>query len=154
MPKGAALMDDADTVSDADLPECQAVRVPPARIGEFLPIALPLIERATARCGDWTADEVVRALCDERMLLWFVLDDGRIMGIAVTEVVAAPATGRVCSIVLCAGAQVKRWIHLKRAIEAYARAQGCTRMRLSGRRGWARLFPDYRQPYVTLEKAL
>jgi len=60
----------------------------------------------------------------------------------------------MCNIVLCGGTHLRRWAHLKDAIEDYARAQGCTRVRMSGRSGWARVFRDYRQPYVTLEKML
>jgi hypothetical protein len=131
---------------------CHAVCVPPARIEEFLPLALPFIARATAHCGDWSADEIVHGLREGRMLLWFALCDGHPAGAAVTELLATRTTGRMCNIVLCAGARLQRWAHLKDAIEAYARAQGCTRVRLSGRQGWARMFRDYRQPYVTLEK--
>src|SRR5262245_13791546 len=122
---------------------CQALSVPPARIEEFLPLARPYIERATVRCGDWTADEIVGALRDGHMLLWFALCDGEPVGVAVTQLVETRVTGRMCTIVLCAGARLCRWAHLKCAIESYAQAQGCTRVRLSGRHGWARVFRDY-----------
>jgi len=133
---------------------CLAVCIQPPRIDEFLPLARPFIERATARCGDWTADEIVQGLREGRMLLWFALCDGEAAGAAVTELVTTRSTGRMCNIILCGGTSLRRWAHLKDAIEAYARAQGCTRVRLSGRRGWARVFRDYQQPYVTLEKMM
>ena len=131
-----------------------AACVPPAWIDAFLPLALPIIRRAAARCGDWRAEQVVDALRGGHMLLWFAIEDGEFLAAAVTQLVGAPATGRVCQIVLCGGRDLRRWTHLKNAIEDYARSESCSRVRISGRRGWARLFRDYREPYVMLEKRM
>jgi hypothetical protein len=132
----------------------QAACVPPMLIDQFLPLARPFISSATGRCGDWREAEIVDGLRGGRMLLWFAIEHGRVLAAAVTQLIASPATGRVCRIVLCGGRDVRRWAHLKDAIEVYARDESCTRVRMSGRPGWARMFRDYRQPYVTLEKML
>jgi len=36
----------------------------------------------------------------------------------------------------------------------FAKAEGCAAIRIHGRRGWAREFPDYRLTRILLEKEL
>jgi hypothetical protein len=38
--------------------------------------------------------------------------------------------------------------------ETFAKAEGCAAIRIHGRRGWAREFPDYRLTRILLEKNL
>lgn len=39
-------------------------------------------------------------------------------------------------------------------IEQWAREQGCTDIALAGRRGWARVMPDFREAWTVLHKEL
>jgi hypothetical protein len=39
-------------------------------------------------------------------------------------------------------------------LEQFAREVGCERFMVLGRKGWARRLPDYRSPYIVLEKSL
>jgi hypothetical protein len=149
----------------------EAACVPPWQIAKFLPFARQIIADATRRSGDWTQAEIIDGLTEGRMLLWLAIDDRTtarapaeapedghkrprvVLGAAVTQLHMTNA-GKLCNIVLCGGKDFRRWVGLKDAIETYARVEGCTKVRMSGRRGWARVFRDYRQPYVTLEKML
>jgi hypothetical protein len=54
----------------------------------------------------------------------------------------------------CAGHQRERWLPLFKKIEDYAEDEGCSTMRIYGRRGWERVLDGYRAEYVILEKAL
>ncbi len=134
--------------------ECRAVCVPPVQVSEVLPLAQPMIRSAVSRCGDWTEAGIIAGLRKGDFLLWLAISGTDIDAAAVTELLQSEATGRYCNIILCGGRRLGNWAHLKSAIEQYAIDEQCARIRLSGRRGWARAFQDYRQPYITLEKVL
>jgi hypothetical protein len=88
------------------------------------------------------------------MLLWLVVAMDGVRAAVVTQLVDHPDTGRTCWVVACGGSDLNEWHHLLGRIEQFARDESCSRIRMSGRKGWARVFPDYRQPFITLEKAL
>jgi hypothetical protein len=153
----------ADRLRRTDLPaeaprsegeaECRLVCVDPARVRELEAVALPLIRRAAERCGDWTVEAIWSALCEQRMLLWLLVRKLAVEGVVVTRLEQTPKD-LVCVIVLCAGRHLLRSRHLIGTIEQFARAEGCARLRLQGRRGWRRVFKEYSEPFITLEKCL
>ncbi|WP_342712175.1 hypothetical protein AAFG13_12535 [Bradyrhizobium sp. B124] len=49
---------------------------------------------------------------------------------------------------------MKRWLPLLDGIEAYARDEGCVRVRIYGRKGWLRVLDRYREKHVILDKDL
>jgi hypothetical protein len=49
---------------------------------------------------------------------------------------------------------MRRWLDLIGPIEDFARAEGCSLMRIIGRAGWARVLPAYRLKNVVLEKEI
>jgi hypothetical protein len=61
---------------------------------------------------------------------------------------------KVCVIIACGGIDMPRWLPLIEGIEKYARAEGCAAVRIVGRKGWARVLPDYRVHRVVLERKL
>lgn len=132
--------------------ECLALCVPPDQVEEFAHIARPLLDQAT-RVGDWTADNIWREVCGGDMLLWLAVDSPLIYAVVVTKLTKGPS-GLWCSVIAAAGTDMDKWKHLMRDIEAYARAEGCNELRLSGRPGWARVLPDFEMRYVTLGKRL
>ena len=133
--------------------ECRLLCVDPTRVAELKSVAVPLIRRAVDRCGDWTVEAIWSALCEQRMLLWLVVRKLAVEGVVVTRLEQTPKD-LVCVIVLCAGRHLLRSRHLIGTIEQFARAEGCARLRLQGRRGWRRVFKEYSEPFITLEKCL
>lgn len=70
------------------------------------------------------------------------------------------ATDGACVIWLCAGEKVADW-HAETALRVapWARAQGCNRYRIEGRKGWLRALPHWtkvaeKDGEVTLELAI
>jgi hypothetical protein len=49
---------------------------------------------------------------------------------------------------------MSRWLPLISGIEAYAREEGCTRVRIFGRKGWLRALEGFRQMNVIADKEL
>jgi hypothetical protein len=131
------------------------VCVDPARIDEFWPHVRELIRRAIWR-GDLDAfGPIEHAVRVGNALLWIVWDTHarKIIAAAVTELTVAMRR-KVCVIIACAGERMPRWLPLIEGIEKYARAEGCAAVRIVGRKGWARVLPDYRVHRVVLERKL
>jgi hypothetical protein len=108
--------------------------------------------------------DVERAVLSGTHLLWLVApshpspasgggEGGGIYAAAVTAL-ATVNHERLCTIVACGGRARARWLPLIATLEAFARAEGCRAIRILGRRGWARLLPDYATTRVLLEKHL
>jgi len=53
-----------------------------------------------------------------------------------------------------AGGDLRELIEMERSASAFARALGCDRITIHGRKGWARVLPDYRPAWLALSKDL
>lgn len=96
------------------------------------------------------ASEVREDLRLKKKQLWGVQEGREILGIVITAI-----QGSTCEIWAACGSASKddmRAAH--QAIEEWAREINCKRMRIQGRRGWSRLFKEYRQTGVILTKEL
>jgi hypothetical protein len=60
----------------------------------------------------------------------------------------------VCVLTACGGDDMRRWLGLLGGIEDYAKAEGCSRVRIFGRKGWVRVLEHYRIRNVILEREL
>ncbi len=90
---------------------------------------------------------------DGRALVWLAWGEGRVYSVAVTTI-AVNEWRKVCEIVACGGKEMCRWLHFIERLEDYARTEGCSAMRIFGRRGWTRILASYRVKRVILEKDL
>ncbi len=127
--------------------------IDPKKIKEIWPKVAPLIYIAMRR-GDFSKFKPVEdSVLNGWMLLWLAIKDGNIIAAAVTEI-SKTETRKLCTIVACAGEDMKDWIHLLGKIEGYAKAEGCSAARIIGRDGWARVLTAYRPRRVVLEKDL
>lgn len=88
-----------------------------------------------------------------RALLWVVSVDKRIHCAAVTQIQKTQAS-KVCMILTCGGSELKSWAHLLSGVEQYAKEEGCDCVRFIGRKGWGRIYPDYRPVGVVFERRL
>lgn len=100
---------------------------------------------------DETFEETEDAVLSGNALLWIAIQGPKISAAAVTKIWTA--NKKICSILACGGSG-KDWPQLLKPIENYAAAEDCSSVRISGRRGWARHFKDYHQPWIVIEKKL
>jgi hypothetical protein len=135
----------------------ELVCVDPKRVHEIWPHVAPLLRKAIARTGlSAFADIELEVLCG-RALLWLAVSGEG--GCAAIDAVASTSlqqtdAGKVCVITACAGNNMPRWLPLISRIEAYAREEGCTCIRIFGRKGWLRVLEGYREKHVILDKEL
>jgi hypothetical protein len=137
----------------AEISTVELVCVNPVRARSVWPRVAPLLCRATAKTGLSAFAEIERAILSGTALLWIAWNGSAIEAAASTSLQQTDA-GKVCVITACAGAGMTRWLPLIRSIEAYARDEGCTCVRIFGRKGWARVLDGYRQTHAIIDKRL
>jgi hypothetical protein len=85
-------------------------------------------------------------------LVWVAWDGKDILAAATTEL--SRPLSKVCTLTACSGHDRDRWLPLMEKIEQYARDEGCSSMRIYGRKGWERVLTGYKAEHVILEKGL
>ncbi|MFG1389085.1 hypothetical protein [Xanthobacter versatilis] len=124
--------------------------VPPSMAGEVWPKVGHFLV-AAARRGGLHLPEVVARLPTGDALLWVAVEGDAFAAAAITQLERGD-DGTSCRLVAAGGIGAAGWVHLIDGIEAYARAEGCVRMRFEGRHGWRRHLPDYQVPRAVFEK--
>jgi hypothetical protein len=98
-------------------------------------------------------EDIVEQLRSGTRLLWVAVQGDRIIAAMLTQLFPM-RSGLVCKALECGGEKMSTWLKLRKGIEEYAKREGCGRVIVEGRPGWARLLPDYRMIGVTLEKRI
>lgn len=126
----------------------EALCVDPGLVHLIWPKASHWIKAAyESNDSDETFEDTERDVIAGHALLWVTSSAAAVTKIWMTR------RRKVCSVLACGGA-ADDWPKTLEPIEQYAKNQGCFSVRIEGRQGWARVFRDYRQPWITLEKRL
>jgi hypothetical protein len=135
----------------------QLTTVQSYRIKAEWPKLLPFIRKAlSVDTGRYTEASIFDALLERQMQLWAAIDpeDGRrLLAICITEIRNYPGK-KVGTVFLCAGAGMAGWLPYLADIEAWFRVKGCREVDIYGRKGWAKMLPDYTFARVLLRKEL
>ncbi len=133
------------------------VCVNPEQIFEFWPHARGFIKSALDSTGLGDFDALEHEVLSGDQLLWLAWS-GKIEAAATTHL-----SRNVCTLTALASAKpghgeplwqrAGMWPLFER-IEQYAKDEGCSSMRLYGRKGWERVLDGYKVEHVILEKAL
>lgn len=113
------------------------------------------IHRAVKRQGDTTAVFIRTKLEEGTNQLWVVEERGVIEAVIITTILTYPLR-KVCAIKLVTGNERFRWQEGLSIIEAWARGEGCSRMRNEARPGWRPFLEahGYRISHVVMERDL
>lgn len=138
-------------------PSAALVCVDPKRVHAIWPHVAPQLRRAITRTGLSAFADIENEILRGNALLWLAVSSEG--GAATIEAAASTSlqqtdTGKVCVITACAGANMVRWLPLINHIEAYAKNERCSCVRIFGRKGWLRVLDRYRDTNVILEKEL
>src|SRR4051812_28938576 len=131
----------------------ELICVGPKRIHEVWPHAVDLVHRAVKRTNLSHTLDIDAAVLGGDGLLWLALDGTTIKAAATTALVRTDRE-LVCILTACGGQGMRQWLPLIGKIETYAKAEGCARVRIYGRKGWVRVLDGYRIDHVILGKAL
>lgn len=127
------------------------VCVNPKNVSQIWPQARQLIKTAIERTGLSEFDDVEEQVLSGDQLLWLAISN-TIEAAATTHLVKTSGKP-VCILTACSGHNRERWLPLFAQIEKYARNEGCSCVRIYGRKGWERVLEGYRVEHVILEKA-
>jgi len=122
--------------------------VNPNDVQKVWPLARDLILAAIERTNLSDFADIEKDVLAGDQLLWLAISD-RVEAAATTHL-----SRNVCTLTACSGHQRERWLPLFARIEKYATDEGCSTMRIYGRRGWERVLDGYKVEHVILEKAL
>jgi hypothetical protein len=97
--------------------------------------------------------DLLQQISEGLMGLYVIRDeeDGELMGAIAVEVQEYP-NSQVFNIAYCGGRFLHRWAHLLGHLESDAANLGCDTVRISGRPGWGRVFPEYREVFRAFER--
>lgn len=127
--------------------------VNPEKIDEIWPRVSYYIQDSLKRgSGEDTLETLHQKLKNGLALLWIAFD-GEIHGAATTELITI-AGRKTCVISACGGKDIALWGHGIGDLEAFAKDEKCSAVRIVGRPGWKKLFGDYKEPWICLEKEL
>lgn len=111
-----------------------------------------IVDAFDANPSDDTFEEVERKIFNGNALLWVIAEGMNLHGAVVTEIFKLDDK-KICCIVAVGGHG--DWKKLIKSVEDYAKKENCTSVRISGRRGWMRVFKhEYDELWTTLEKRL
>jgi hypothetical protein len=130
----------------------QLLCIDPARNHEFWPHVAPLLKAALARTNLSRFEDIEVDVLSGAGLLWIAWS-GQIEAAATTALIQTN-TGTICVLTACGGRGMARWLALLEHIEAYARNEGCSALRIFGRKGWQRMLKQYQATNIVLERKL
>ncbi len=131
----------------------ELVCVDPKRVHEIWPHVTPLLKAACTRTNLNAFADIEADILAGRSLLWLAWN-GQAIEAAVATILINCEVGRVCIITVCGGSDMRCWLPLIAEIENYARAEGCARVRIYGRKGWLRALDGYGKTHIIMDKEL
>lgn len=130
----------------------ELVCVDPARVAEVWPHAKDKIRTAIEATKLSAFEDIESDILKGDQLLWIAWDGKEICAAATTQI--TKPMSKICTLTACSGYDRDRWLPLFEQIEKYAADEGCSSMRIFGRKGWERVLTGYKSNYVVLEKSL
>lgn len=129
------------------------VPVAAALVNDVWPHTRSLIKRAMDRTRLGNFEDIEREVLAGMQQLWLAWNGSEIKAAAVTRLVCVNHE-RICIIVACGGRDRAQWLPLIAGIEQFAKDEGCSAVRIIGRKGWQRILADYRATYVVMDRKL
>lgn len=129
------------------------VCVSPHQVYEIWPHVGPLLKAACYRTKLNAFADIEADILAGRSLLWMAWN-GRTVEAAAATILINSEIGKVCIITVCGGFDMERWLPLIKQIETYAKAEGCKRVRIYGRKGWLHVLDGYREKHIIMDKEL
>lgn len=116
-----------------------------------------LLDRVTPLThGTISTDDVLRMVQNGQFQLWTVFERGadKLTALMVSQLSVFPSGVKACEVIMCAGDGMRTWMPFLLDVEQWARANGCDRMIVNGRRAWGRVLTGFDEQYVVFKKPL
>lgn len=130
------------------------VAIPSHQITDWFDRVQPFLVEAIARSGGrYSLRTIVDGLLDHSLQLWASVNDEEIDAAAITRIVDWPTGLRVC-VILMGGGNLESLKTHQTDVAEWAKAHGCTRFEVWGRRGFERALADWREAFSVMETSL
>ena len=127
--------------------------VPPEAIDGYWPLVAPHLARAVERSKETTTTDLFWMCKNDEASLWVVEEQGSVASAFVAECLTFPTEHKVMRITYGGGDGLMDAMKiLMPEFEAAAKSLGCDMVEIHGRRGWRRVFPDFRESAIVLSK--
>lgn len=139
------------------MPAVQLLMIPKEHVGRVLPMVIDKLHDVAQRSrGRFTVPGMLENFGSGRWQMWIIWDASSEQPKAVfgTEIYRDVGEMWICGVRFLSGDDSGQWLYLIDQLEAWARANGCARLDMLARKGWARKLPDYKMTHVLLEKDL
>ena len=101
-----------------------------------------------------TIESLINEVVTGNVNLWVISRD-KVVAIMATMIKETGDGLLFMDIVMMHGTEMRRWFDkLLPAFETYAKSEGCNWVQCAGRKGWAKMMPDYKMTRVILRKVL
>jgi hypothetical protein len=128
--------------------------VHPDSVNDMWPLIQPHLLQFEQSIGTASAEEIRLQAIDGQAQIWGVATPDGVRGVCITRIHETPRN-KFCSIWAAIGNEVFQDIlKVYAEIEKWALDNGCTAMEISGRRGWMRVLPGYKEAAVVMHKDL
>lgn len=122
-------------------------------VDEWWPHVSSFLQKAVDRSDDkYDIDSIYQKIMSKDMQLWVAVTD-KILAVGVTATHVYPLK-KVCVMCFLGGEDLPVWKDTIHVLEDVAREWGCDYLEIKGRKGWAKVLPEYEQTYITLRKKL
>lgn len=121
---------------------------------EVWPQLYPLLKRCcdTTR-GKYTPATLLEHVAEQSMQLWVYIEDTEILGACFTAVQVYKTGRKEVKIIIGTGYSREKWQGFRKIIELWAKdVVGANGINSEARKGWAKVFNDYKLTHVLLEK--
>jgi hypothetical protein len=136
-------------------PDLTVTLVDPNAIPQMWDDLRPLIEQACAYSNGASSpkDVIERIMLGHFRLVAFMR--GHVpQSILVLHIAQFDTGERILEVLLASGSGARDWMKFEPQMEDYARAAGCSRMRMIGREGLAKILTDWKRTAIVLEKVI
>ena len=117
------------------------------------PELVPLIKEVLKKHEkDYTLESIKEMLLNQEVQLWTSYNE-QIEAFVLTHIAIYPKH-KICDIFMCGGSNLGNWLGFMKNIEAWAKSIDCKSVRIQGRIGWKKKFPDFKQTRIIMEKEL
>ena len=125
-----------------------------SEVFDVWPKAEAMFDAALQRDG-WklTTADLLSQVSEGLVGIYLIEDEetGELLAVLAVEVQEYPQSN-VLNLAYCGGHDLYRWAGLLGAMESEAARLGCDTVRITGRPGWGRIFPDYSEAHRVFER--
>ena len=120
----------------------KVLQVPRDKISTVWETISPLIFNGLAVAPDVTVSGLADGLVDGSIQMWIVTKDAEATAAFLTSI-ERDAQEWVLSLYAMSGRDAKDWVgDCHAAMDVFAQAEGCARVRMCGRKAWQRILPE------------